>query len=236
MKKFFIGVMAGIFLTLLLQRSKAIQFTQAEIDHYYKQRARYYPASDHDFAFGGYKPRLELRKRAVQQLGLKAGDKVLDIACGTGANFPEILKAIGPTGEIIGVDYNPAMLLEAQRHIEENQWDNIFLIQQDAAQLETGEHYDAVICVLGMSVIPNYENAMRHAFAHVRQGGTLVIADISTSELWYLQPFHWLAEFFFIQDTTRRPWELLEAWADDFEREELLLGYMYVASGRKGRN
>jgi demethylmenaquinone methyltransferase/2-methoxy-6-polyprenyl-1,4-benzoquinol methylase len=236
MKQFLLGIVTGAVLMALLQRLRAMPISQEQIDLYYKQRASGYAESDDAFSLGGYKPRLELRKQAIALLDLTPGAKVLDIACGTGANFPYLLQKIGPTGEIIAVDHNPVMLLEAQRQIDEHGWENIFLIQQDAAKVETGEHYDAVICVLGMSVIPDYESAMRHAFAHVRQGGQLVIADLCYNPHWYMQPFNWLADLFVIQEAARRPWELLQAWGQDFERHELLLGYMYVATGRKGRN
>ena len=51
-------------------------------------------------------------------LGLRPGDTVVDIACGTGLNFPLLEEAIGPDGRIVGVDLTDAMLAQAQRRIE----------------------------------------------------------------------------------------------------------------------
>ena len=36
-----------------------------------------------------------------------------------------------------------------------------------------------------------------------------------------------------VTDTSRRPWEMMETWVEDYKREDLMLGYMYAASGRK---
>src|SRR6201988_2744495 len=48
-------------------------------------------------------PQRAQRLRAVQAFGLRAGDSVIDVACGTGMNFPLIEEVIGPGGRIVGV-------------------------------------------------------------------------------------------------------------------------------------
>ena len=54
------------------------------------------------------------RREAVAQLRLEPGNTVLDIACGTGLNFPFIEAGIGPEGLLIGLDYSTGMLAKAQ--------------------------------------------------------------------------------------------------------------------------
>lgn len=53
------------------------------------------------------------RRRAVELLRLAPGATVVDIACGTGLNFPLIEERIGPAGALIGVDLTAAMLRRA---------------------------------------------------------------------------------------------------------------------------
>ena len=77
----------------------------------------------------GYPLRAQ-RRQAVKVLRLRPGDTVVDIACGTGQNFPLIERVIGPQGQIVGVDLTDAMLAQAQRRIERNGWTNIELVQQ----------------------------------------------------------------------------------------------------------
>ena len=61
----------------------------------YRKKATHYDISSRFYPVPGYPQRAQ-RLRAVQALGLRAGDSVIDIACGTGLNFPLIEEAIGP--------------------------------------------------------------------------------------------------------------------------------------------
>ena len=57
---------------------------------------------------------LNIRAKAVKQLELKLGDKVLEVGCGTGRNLRQLVEAVGPTGEVFGVDCCDAMLAKAR--------------------------------------------------------------------------------------------------------------------------
>lgn len=75
------------------------------------------------------------RRMAVETLSLRAGDTALDIGCGTGLNFRRLEERIGPSGKLIGLDYTPAMLEQAARKAKEHGWQNVELIQGDAAEV-----------------------------------------------------------------------------------------------------
>lgn len=55
----------------------------------------------------------DARAKAVELLDLGLGARVLDVACGTCANFELIQRQIGPSGEVEGVDVTPEMLDQA---------------------------------------------------------------------------------------------------------------------------
>ena len=57
---------------------------------------------------------LDIRAKAVRQLELKPGDKVLEVGCGTGRNLRRLVEAVGPTGQVFGVDCCGAMLAKAR--------------------------------------------------------------------------------------------------------------------------
>ena len=76
----------------------------------------------------------ESRKRAVELLDLESGQVLIDIACGTGANFKHI-QATNTDLEIYGTDFSQGMLRKGQRNIDKNNWNNITLFQADAREL-----------------------------------------------------------------------------------------------------
>lgn len=231
MIRFGLGILTGLLLSYGLRRLKAEKYNQDRIELYYIRRAKTYSQTD-QWVY----PRIQMRKKLIEQVHLKPGDRVLDIACGTGANFPYILEKIGTSGEIVGVDFSAAMLQEAQKQVDEQGWKNVRLIQHDAATLQLGEPFDVVICALGMVVIPDYQSAMQRAFEHVRPGGWFGIADLCESQRWYMQPVNMLMDILdatLVTDTTRRPWELMQPMVENYQRDDLMLGYMYVASGQK---
>src|SRR6185437_2798443 len=86
------------------QRSKEAMPSKREVADLYRKRAR-----NNDFAVRLYNLlgfRIDsYRQEAVESLHLKPGNTVVDIACGTGANFPMLQERIGQSGKIIGVDF-----------------------------------------------------------------------------------------------------------------------------------
>jgi ubiquinone/menaquinone biosynthesis C-methylase UbiE len=63
------------------------------------------------------------------------GATVLDLACGTGQNFPFLAERIGPRGKIVGVDISSGMLKKARYRVERSGQVNISLLQADAINL-----------------------------------------------------------------------------------------------------
>ena len=79
----------------------------------YRKKARHYNVTSRLYPVPGY-PQQTQRRRAIRALGLRPGHTVVDVACGTGQNFPFLEQAIGPEGRIVGVDLTDAMLAQAQ--------------------------------------------------------------------------------------------------------------------------
>mgnify|MGYP001593854459 FL=1 len=109
---------------------------------------------------------------------LKRGNKALEVACGSGRNFPYLVEAVGKEGLILGFDYSQEMLDAAKQVCEQNDWNNIKLVQGDAAQLKIAENnFDGVVSVLGISAIPDWEKALDRCHDILRPGGKLVVCD-----------------------------------------------------------
>src|SRR5438876_12070113 len=98
------------------------------------------PFPDFDFFF--IKP---LRRKAVQLLQLKPGDRVLDAGCGPGGSFPYLVDAIGTSGQVIGVEISPEIAINARRRIEKNRWNNVEVIVADARTVELRGMFDGLL-------------------------------------------------------------------------------------------
>src|SRR3984957_981775 len=79
----------------------------------YRRKAKHYDIVSRLYPVPGY-PQLSQRRRAVRALGLRPGDTVVDMACGTGLNFRLLERVVGPGGLIVGVALTDAMLARAQ--------------------------------------------------------------------------------------------------------------------------
>ena len=83
--------------------------------------------------------------RFLEEVGIKAGMTVLDV--GTGAGDVALLLAdrVGPDGQVIGVDSNPAVLDVARRRAEGTALANVSFVQGDITQLELAREFDAIV-------------------------------------------------------------------------------------------
>jgi ubiquinone/menaquinone biosynthesis C-methylase UbiE len=230
--QFWLGMLVGLGVGSALRRVGAGGFSQANIRRVYEVWAPVYSLAN--LYLLGQLPRF--RRLAIDMLGLRSGARVLDLSCGTGANFPLLEAQIGPTGRLVGLDYTPAMLTEARRLVEKRGWDNVELVEADAASFELDEQFDAVLWTLAASVVPDWQSALGRAVVHLKAGGRLVIADARFSERWYARPLNWVADLLgtgAAADLKRRPWALLSGLLEDTGYEELFMGFLYVAWGQK---
>src|SRR5215469_12711865 len=147
-----------------------IDRTREHLIETYRKKAKHYDITSRLYPAPGYPQRAQ-RLRAVQALGLRAGDSVIDIACGTGLNFPLIEEAIGPDGRIVGVDLTDAMLARAEDRIETNGWSNISLVRADAVDFDFPADVDAILSTYAMSQVPECAEVIAHGAAALSGGG-----------------------------------------------------------------
>jgi ubiquinone/menaquinone biosynthesis C-methylase UbiE len=113
------------------------------------------------------------RKRALELLALQAGEKVLIVGVGTGADFPYLPRGL----DVIGIDLSPEMLAKARLKLERCPT-AVDLVQGDAQNLLVeAESFDAVILNLILSVIPDARACLQSALQALKPGGRIVIFD-----------------------------------------------------------
>ena len=207
----------------------------------YTKKAKHYDITSRLYPAPGYPQRTQ-RLRAVQALGLHAGDSVIDIACGTGLNFPLIEEVIGPDGRIVGVDLTDAMLARAQARIKTNGWSNVSLVQADAAGFDFPAGVNAILSTYAMTQVPECAEVIAHGAKALSAGGRWAVLDLKVPG----QTPGWLARlgtatvrpFASIdQWIMRRPWEAIrtamqEELADP-SWTELFFGTAFLAAGSR---
>ena len=215
--------------------------TREHLIETYRNKAKHYDITSRFYPVPGYPQRAQ-RLRAVQALGLHPGDRVIEIACGTGLNFRLIEEVIGPSGRILGVDLTDAMLVQAQDRIDRNGWRNISLVHADAADFDFPNGVDAILSTYALSHVPECTEVIAHGAAALSGGGRWVVLDLKvpdTTPRWLrrlgmtiLRPFASIDEWY-----VRRPWETIRTamqgeLADVFWTE-LCFGTAFLAVGSR---
>ena len=116
--------------------------------------------------------------RTADALDLRPGDRVLDVACGTGIVAREALSRVSPEGLVAGLDLNPGMLTVARRVAPGVEWR-----QGDAAALPFQDTvFDAVSAQFALMFFPDREAALREMWRVLAPGGRLAVAVWSPIE------------------------------------------------------
>jgi ubiquinone/menaquinone biosynthesis C-methylase UbiE len=185
------------------------------------------------------------RRAAITALQVLPGQTVVDLCCGTGLNLPQLSRAVGSQGRVIGVDFSSHMLRRAQRRIERHGLSNVHLIQGDAAtfvpdaELLTGDRAEVngVICTFGLAVAPNWQQIRAQAWDILCPGGRFCVADNQPFRRFPLRAVNWpwvLAANFCGAAEIRRPtWELPEPSVDRISPQSFLAGFVFVTSAKK---
>jgi demethylmenaquinone methyltransferase/2-methoxy-6-polyprenyl-1,4-benzoquinol methylase len=207
----------------------------------YRKKARHYDITSRLYPVPGYPQRAQ-RRQAVAALGLRPGDTVIDLACGTGLNFPLLQQAVGPAGRIIGVDLTDAMLARAQDRVQANGWGNVSLVQADAAGFGFPAGAGAILSTYALTQVPECAQVIAHGAAALSAGGRWAVLDLKVPG----RTPGWLAQlgtatvrpFAAIDDwLMRRPWEAIHAAMQeeltDVAWTELCCGTAFLAAGSR---
>jgi ubiquinone/menaquinone biosynthesis C-methylase UbiE len=185
-----------------------------------------------DFDHAIIKP---VRKKAVELLDLKEGDRVLDVGCGPGGSFPYLVRAVGPSGQVVGVEISPVISINARRRIEKNGWRNVEVIEADARTVHLTGTFDGLLMFATDVIL--LEEALENIFPHLRERARVVAfgAKMSTNRLGKIWNPVLKMLFKLTFSTTPRPdhepWRLVAKRVEKLDIEEYFLGLMFLASG-----
>ncbi len=124
-----------------------------------------------------------LRRRAIARLGLKPGETVLDVGCGTGLSFPHVEKFVGPDGAIIGVEQSPDMIAKARARARDNGWANVTLIHAPAEEAEIARRADAAVFHFTHDLLQT-PAALENVFRALKPGARVVATGLKWARWW----------------------------------------------------
>lgn len=171
------------------------------------------------------------RDRVVELLDADPGWTVLDIACGTGLSLGRLVRAVGPTGVVIGIDQSPDMLSVARERIATKGWSNVRLVEAPVEKAAVGEPADGAILHLAHDVLrsrPALENIVnllrpdgRIAVASARAAGWVPPRIARAIARPYVTTF----------EALDRPWTILAELVPNLRIEMMFRGCMFLACG-----
>jgi len=111
----------------------------------------------------------------VERAGVRDGDHVLDLACGTGVVARAVGAALAGSGRLVGSDLSAEMLNEARARVT-NGLDVVWR-EADMGSLPFADgEFDVVLCQQGLQFVPDKEAAVAEMLRVLRPGGRAAVA------------------------------------------------------------
>jgi ubiquinone/menaquinone biosynthesis C-methylase UbiE len=117
------------------------------------------------------------QRRLLEMADIEPGEKILDVACGTGlVSFPAA-EAVGSNGKLVGTDISEQMVLAAREDAAARGMDHAVFQRMDAEELTLpDDEFDAVLSALGFMYYPDPLKAAQEMWRVLRPGGRAVAA------------------------------------------------------------
>ena len=137
------------------------------------------------------------KRFAISLANLRPGERVLDLAGGTGDLTSRMLPRVGPNGWVVLSDINVSMLGEGRKRLlDEGALGNVAYAQLDAEQLPFPDHsFDCITIGFGLRNVTDQPRALAAMFRALKPGGRAIILEFSRPLAPGLQPVYALYSF-----------------------------------------
>lgn len=131
-----------------------------------------------------FKLHTKWRKDTMKRMNVQKGKKALDVCCGTADWTIALAEAVGPSGEVVGLDFSQNMLNVGKQKVSEAKLDQVNLIHGNAMELPFPDHsFDYVTIGFGLRNVPDYLQVLKEMNRVLKPGGLAVCLETSQPTL-----------------------------------------------------
>ena len=113
-------------------------------------------------------------KELIRNARIKSGQKVLDLACGTGLVTKKILNKVGKNGEVYGIDSSNSALKIAKKWTGHGK--NIHFVRGDAETIEFNTKFDVITCQFALFFFPNEQKVLKNMKKFLKKNGIIALS------------------------------------------------------------
>jgi demethylmenaquinone methyltransferase/2-methoxy-6-polyprenyl-1,4-benzoquinol methylase len=137
------------------------------------------------------------KRYTIELSGVKHGQRVLDLAGGTGDLAARFSRMVGHKGTVILADINASMLARGRaRLVDEGVVGNVEYVQANAEQLPFPDNYfDCITIAFGLRNVTDKDSALRSMCRVLKPGGRVLVLEFSRPTVPGLKPLYDLYSF-----------------------------------------
>jgi ubiquinone/menaquinone biosynthesis C-methylase UbiE len=113
----------------------------------------------------------------VKAADIRPNDRVLDVACGTGAVSMQVAGLLGPSGMLVGIDFSRGALDIARSSVLTGHF-----FEMDAENIGLDMKFDRIVCQYALMLFPDPARVLRRLWTLLKAGGRLAITVHGTPE------------------------------------------------------
>ena len=144
-----------------------------------------------------FQQHIKWRKDTMRRMNVKPGSKALDVCCGTGDWTIALAEAVGPSGEVTGLDFSQNMLNVGIDKVKSLGLKQVNLIHGNAMELPFPDNsFDYVTIGFGLRNVPDYLQVLKEMNRVLKPGGITVCLETSQPTLaGYKQLYYFYFKF-----------------------------------------
>lgn len=132
----------------------------------------------------------------IASSNVKTGDKVLDIAGGTGDLARAFAMKVGDSGQVVLSDINAAMLNEGRKNLLNKGVSGVEFVQLSGEQIPFADNsFDCASIAFGLRNVTDKEQCIREMYRVLKPGGCLLILEFSKTDIALLEKFYDMYSF-----------------------------------------